>query len=153
MLIATGRMFRSVRPYLEAAGIDDPVICYQGAVVADPGDRRVPAPRADSRSSWRARRSPPSRRRASTLNCYVDDELYVARVTPEAERYATFQHLPHPRGRRPRSPGSTEPPTKLVTVGDPDALDVLEARMKDRFGGRLYISKSLPFFLEFASPA
>ena len=29
-------MFRSVKPYLEAAGIDDPVICYQGAVVADP---------------------------------------------------------------------------------------------------------------------
>jgi hydroxymethylpyrimidine pyrophosphatase-like HAD family hydrolase len=45
------------------------------------------------------------------------------------------------------------PPTKLVAIDDPDALDGLEARMKARFDGRLYISKSLPFFLEFASPA
>ena len=36
MLVATGRMFRSVRPYVEQLGLDDPVICYQGAVVADP---------------------------------------------------------------------------------------------------------------------
>ena len=36
MLVVTGRMFQSVRPYLKAAGIDDPVVCYQGAVVADP---------------------------------------------------------------------------------------------------------------------
>jgi hydroxymethylpyrimidine pyrophosphatase-like HAD family hydrolase len=38
-------------------------------------------------------------------------------------------------------------------VGEPSGLDVLEGRMKERFDGRLYISKSLPFFLEFASPS
>ena len=73
---------------LEAAGIDDPVVCYQGAVVADPSTGASCAT-SRSRSSSRARRSPPSRTRASTLNCYVDDELYVAEMTPEAERYAT----------------------------------------------------------------
>jgi hydroxymethylpyrimidine pyrophosphatase-like HAD family hydrolase len=31
-------------------------------------------------------------------------------------------------------------------------LDDLEARMKAIFDGRLFISKSLPYFLEFASP-
>ena len=85
------------------------------------------------------------------VNCYVDDELYVAEVTPEAERYASFQSLPiHPVGDL--LAWLAEPPTKLVTIGEPDALDGLEARMKARFDGRLYISKSLPFFLEFASP-
>ena len=44
------------------------------------------------------------------------------------------------------------PPTKLVSVDDPVALDGLEVEMKARFDGRLYISKSLPYFLEFASP-
>jgi Cof subfamily protein (haloacid dehalogenase superfamily) len=44
------------------------------------------------------------------------------------------------------------PPTKLVAVGDPEALDALEAKLKAQFDGRLYISKSLPHFLEFASP-
>jgi Cof subfamily protein (haloacid dehalogenase superfamily) len=37
-------------------------------------------------------------------------------------------------------------------IDDPDVLDGLETRMKMRFDGRLYIAKSLPYFLEFASP-
>jgi len=45
-----------------------------------------------------------------------------------------------------------DPPTKLVVIDDPVVLDDLETRMKARFDGRLYISKSLPYFLEFASP-
>ena len=48
VIIATGRMFRSARPYALAAGITEPVVCYQGAVVADPVGRRVPPPRADA---------------------------------------------------------------------------------------------------------
>jgi hypothetical protein len=85
------------------------------------------------------------------LNCYVDDELYVAEVTPEARRYADFQHLDiHAVG--PLRNWLHADPTKLVAVGDPDALDALEAELKPRFAGKLFISKSLPYFLEFAHP-
>jgi len=143
-------MFRSVRPYLEAAGIDDPVVCYQGAVVADPATgeflRHQPIPLELARETVAVLEE-----EGFHVNCYVDDELYVAEVNPEAERYAGFQHLPiHAVGNL--AAWLSEPPTKLVTIGDPDMLDGLEARMKERFAGRLYISKSLPYFLEFASP-
>ena len=47
VLIATGRMFRSALPYAQAAGIEDPLVCYQGAAVVEPATRRVPAARAD----------------------------------------------------------------------------------------------------------
>ena len=104
-----------------------------------------------SRSSSRARRSRRVEGEGFGLNCYVDDELYVAEITPEARRYADFQHLElHPVGDLLE--WLDRPPTKLVVVGDPDALDGLEQRMLERFDGRLYISKSLPYFLEFASP-
>jgi Cof subfamily protein (haloacid dehalogenase superfamily) len=84
------------------------------------------------------------------LNVYVDDELYVARVTPEAERYATFQQI------RLHTVGDLvswleAPPTKLVVIGDPDALDLLGGRLRERFAGRLWVTKSLPFFLELAA--
>jgi Cof subfamily protein (haloacid dehalogenase superfamily) len=143
-------MFRSVRPYLETAGIDDPVVCYQGAVVADPATgeflRHQPIPLELARETVAVLDE-----EGFHVNCYVDDELYVAEVNPEAERYARFQHLPvHAVGNL--AAWLSEPPTKLVTIGDPDVLDGLEARMKERFAGRLYISKSLPYFLEFASP-
>jgi len=143
-------MFRSVRPYLEAAGIDEPVVCYQGAVVADPATgrflRHEPIPVELGRETIAAVQD-----EGFHVNCYVNDELYVARMNPEAGRYASFQHLPvHEVGDL--ATWLSEPPTKLVSIDDPEKLEVLEARMKERFAGRLYISKSLPFFLEFASP-
>ncbi len=151
VIVVTGRMFRSARPYVEEAGLTDPVICYQGAVVADPSTgellRHVPIPRAMALEVI-AEVVP----LGYHLNCYVDDELYVAQVTPEARSYADFQHIPiHAVG--PLRDWLHADPTKLVAVGDPDALDRLEAEMKAHFGPRLFISKSLPYFLEFAHPA
>ncbi len=39
-----------------------------------------------------------------------------------------------------------------MAVGDPRALDGFEVGIKRHFDGRLFIAKSLPYFLEFASP-
>jgi Cof subfamily protein (haloacid dehalogenase superfamily) len=143
-------MFQSVRRYALEAGLDDPVVCYQGAVVAEPVSgrwlRHVPIPVERAREAIRVLNG-----RGFSLNCYVDDELYVARVTPESRRYADFQHLEiHEVGDL--AAWLSRPPTKLVVIDDPHVLDRLEASMKAHFDGRLYISKSLPYFLEFASP-
>jgi Cof subfamily protein (haloacid dehalogenase superfamily) len=150
VVVVTGRMFQSVRPYVRQAGIEDPVVCYQGAVVAEPESgrflRHVPIPLELARETIAAVQG-----EGFELNCYVDDELYVAELTPAAERYAEFQSLQiHVVGDLSR--WLDAPPTKLVAVDDPENLERLEARMKERFDGRLYISKSLPYFLEFASP-
>ena len=150
VVVVTGRMFRSVRPYLEEAGLDDPAVCYQGAVVADAitGEflLHVPIPLELAREAIAA-----VQEEGFGLNCYVEDELYVAEVTPEARRYADFQSLElHAVG--PLLDWLNRPPTKLVVIGDPEVLDGLEARLKGRFRGRLYISKSLPWFLELAHP-
>jgi len=143
-------MFRAVRPYLEEAGLDDPVICYQGAVVADPvtGEflRHIAIPRETALEAIDAVVGA-----GFHINCYVDDLLYVAEVTPEARAYADFQNLQiHAVG--PLRRWLHDDPTKLVAVGDPAKLDVLEAELKPRFAGRLFVSKSLPYFLEFAHP-
>lgn len=150
VVLVTGRMFQAVRPYALEAGLDDPVVCYQGAVVAEPVSgrwlRHVPIPLGLARETIAA-----VNEQGFGLNCYVDDELYVAEVTPEARRYADFQHLElHAVGDLLE--WLKEPPTKLVVIDDPEILDTLKQRMVARFDGRLYISKSLPYFLEFASP-
>jgi len=126
------------------------VVCYQGAVVAEPTTgrwlRHEPIPLELARETIAALNE-----EGFGLNCYVGDELYVSEVTPEARRYADFQHLElHPVGDLLE--WLREPPTKLVVIEDPDVLDKLKQRMLARFDGRLYISKSLPYFLEFASP-
>jgi Cof subfamily protein (haloacid dehalogenase superfamily) len=149
-VLVTGRMFQAVRPYALEAGLDDPVVCYQGAVVAEPVSgrwlRHVPIPLELARETIAA-----VNEEGFALNCYVDDELYVAEITPEARRYADFQHLElHAVGDL--LDWLDQPPTKLVVIEDPEVLDHLKQRMLARFDGRLYISKSLPYFLEFASP-
>jgi hypothetical protein len=150
VIVVTGRMFQSVRPYCLDAGLTDPVVCYQGAVVADPVSgaflRHVPIPLEPAREALAAIEA-----EGYHVNVYVDDELYVARHSAESEEYAAFQNLEvHEVGNL--LAWLDRPPTKLVSVGDPIELSGLEERLKAQFDGRLYISKSLPHFLEFAAP-
>jgi len=149
VVVVTGRMFQSVRRALEPASLGDPVICYQGAVVAD-GDgtwlRHVPVELELAREALEFVQS-----EGYSPNVYVGDELYVSEISRAARKYAEFQHLQvHPVGDL--LDWLSQPPTKLVCVGDPDALSGVERRAKEHFGERMYISKSLPYFLEFAAP-
>jgi Cof subfamily protein (haloacid dehalogenase superfamily) len=146
VVIATGRMFRSAVPYARAAGLDDPLICYQGAAVVHPATgeflRHEPIPLPVAREAVAT-----IEERGYTLNVYVDDELYVSEITEEAERYASFQHLPvHEVGDL--LGWLSAPPTKLVSVGAADQMDGLKQELQEEFGERLHISKSLPIFLE-----
>lgn len=103
-VVVTGRMAHSIRPYLDDHGIDEPVVCYQGAVVVD----------ADG--TWLRHTPIPLRlalevidvvtEQGIHLNCYVDDQLYVADLTPEAEAYADPQGV----SRRFSQSGSDSPP-------------------------------------------
>jgi len=150
VIVVTGSMFRSVLRYIQAAEIDDPVICYQGALVADPVThewlRHVPIPRDRALEAIDAVVDA-----GFHINAYVDDELYVAAPTREAHAYADLNRIEmHVVGDL--RVWLHADPTKLVAVGDPEALDGLEAELKPRFAGRLFVSKSLPHFLEFAHP-
>jgi Cof subfamily protein (haloacid dehalogenase superfamily) len=149
-VIATGRMFRSALPYARAAGIEEPLVCYQGAAVVDPvtGEWLLhePIPVELAREAIASVQAA-----GFGLNCYVNDELYVAEITERARAYGDFQNLPI------TAVGDLlawleHPPTKLVVVADPAELDALRPRLVEQFGERLFIAKSLPHFLELASP-
>ena len=149
VIVVTGRMYRSVSRFLAPANLPDPVVCYQGAaVIAADGEwlRHEPIELALAKEAIEA-----VEEEGYGPNVYVGDELYVREETEAARDYATFQELEiHVVGDL--LSWLADAPTKLVCVGDPHALDGLERRMKARFDRRLYISKSLPYFLEFAAP-
>jgi Cof subfamily protein (haloacid dehalogenase superfamily) len=147
VIVVTGRMVTSIRRAMAPAGLDDPVICYQGAVVADADGRWLrhePIPLELARETIAALGE-----EGWSPNVYVDDRLYVERDTPEVKRYTSLNHVDVTEVG-PLLDWLEDPPTKLVLVGDPAKLDELEPRMKARFGDREHISKSLPYFLEFA---
>jgi Cof subfamily protein (haloacid dehalogenase superfamily) len=147
VIVVTGRMVKSVRQALAPAGVEAPVIAYQGAVVADEHGRWLrhePIPLELARDIIAALADV-----GYSPNVYVDDELYVASDTEQARAYASLNRIDfHVVGDL--LAWLDEPPTKLVCVGEPRALDALEPEMKARFGERAFVSKSLPHFLEFA---
>ena len=127
-----------------------PLICYQGALIADPQTgqwlRHEPMPVPLAREVIEA-----CRKRDQHCNVYVDDELYVDELNAYALEYARHAKLEaHAVGDLER--WLTEPTTKIVVVGEPELLDALQIELRAQFGDRLFIAKSLPFFLEVAQP-
>ena len=151
VLIATGRMFRSVEPYLGDAGIDDPVVCYQGAAVVDPRSRAFllhePLALDVAREAIAALEEI-----GLSPNVYVDDALYVAQETEYSRAYSGFQHLPVTEVGDLLA-WLDRPPTKLVAVADPAVLAEVRPALARRFDGRVYLTTSLPHLLELGNPA
>ena len=148
VVVVTGRMVQSLLRVFPLSLVGEPVICYQGAVVVD----------ADGTWAWHVPMEVELAKEAIaaveaegyTPNVYVGDELYVSEETQWSQAYASFQGLTI-LSVGPFADWLQEPPTKLVVVGDPDELDALNIRMQALFAGRLTISKSLPYFLEFSA--
>jgi Cof subfamily protein (haloacid dehalogenase superfamily) len=150
-LIATGRMFISARRVAEQLGIRRPLVCYQGALVADPvtGEVLVHRPIEAPLAREILRAMPEHHARRSNL--YVEDELYVWEENDATLRYAQVAGVPmHVVGDL--AAWIERPTTKIVTVGTPETMDELRDEMQPRFGSRSFVAKSLPYFLEFAAP-
>ena len=144
-------MFRSVAPYLEDAGIDDPVVCYQGAAVVDPRSGEFllhePLELGVAREAIAALLS-----HGLSPNVYVDDQLYVAEETEYSRAYSGFQNLPV------TAVGDIlawleRPPTKLVAVAEPAVLADVRVGLQRRLDSRVFITTSLPHLLELGNPA
>jgi Cof subfamily protein (haloacid dehalogenase superfamily) len=152
--IATGRMFRSARLIARDLKIDKPLICYQGAMLADPvsGEIRyhktIPIDlalavidEADTRDIH--------------LNLYLNDQIYVSRITPEARYYSSInmdipiEEVGDLATWLPAQGGAG--PTKLVMVTDAEATDGTLARFTSLYGERLQVTKSHPRFTEFTN--
>ncbi len=150
--LATGRMFRSALPYARELGINLPLITYQGALVKEAGSgevllhRPVPLEVAREAVAW-----------VSSLgyhvNVYLNDKLYVEKLTPEAETYQKISGIPaHPVGDLLALLDQGEAPTKVLVVGQEGPLDELAEQMCRHFGRALHICKSKPHFLELSHP-
>ena len=148
--LSTGRMFRSAKPYAVSLGLDIPLITYQGALVKNAlsGEEFLFRP-LPLELAWEIVEH------VHTLgyhqNAYIDDVLYMERDTPEGQRYSAIA------GVRPELVGDLllvlkKAPTKLLTIAEEPLLDRLMEELKFKYAGRVHISKSKPYFLEFSHP-
>ena len=151
VIVATGRMFRSIEPYLAEAGIREPVVCYQGGAVVDPTTREFLLHEPIALDVAREATALLVERGFSP-NVYVGDQLFVAQETEYSRAYSQFQHLPVTEVGDLLA-WLDRPPTKLVQVADPPVLAELRPVLEARFDGRLFVTTSLPYMLELGNPA
>ncbi|NLY74493.1 MAG: HAD family phosphatase [Firmicutes bacterium] len=150
VLLASGRMVQSMRPYVRELGLDVPVIAYNGAIIQEAISGKIlyhrPVPPEE------ARRLVPIFREAEIhLNAYINDELYMDELTEWGQKYAANAGVtPHPVGDLCRY--LEEPSHKLLAVGEAERIDWIQERLRNEFGDRLQFVKSKPTYLEILAP-
>ena len=152
VIVCTGRMFVSARRIAARLGLHDgPIICYQGALVADLAGgeelrhrRMEPAVAADVVRHVRTL--------GRHLNAYVDDRLYVEQMDAWARRYAEQAEVDIEKVGDLEALVSSRPPTKFVLLSEPADVDAILPGLQERWRGRLYVVRSQASYIEIADP-
>ncbi|AZR72237.1 hypothetical protein BBF96_01780 [Anoxybacter fermentans] len=147
VIIATGRMFISIIPFLRQLELTDPVIVYNGAMVCRLGDKKPllhhPIPLEYARKIARRVESA-----GYQLNAYINDQLYVREQTPEVLRYMQRTGVNSTKVG-PIGDFLEEDPTKLLVIHDNlSEIEQLKAELRSEFGDVLTITQSKPYFIE-----
>jgi Cof subfamily protein (haloacid dehalogenase superfamily) len=149
VVIATGRMLRTVAPFAETLGVKDAIICNHGAIIYDNWpptillEHRMPSDLACEVIE-----------RASddlTLLVCVDDEFYSPRASEAVDHYVG-PHKDHLHIVADLSESLVsrfrQAPQKIVFVNEEAATDALYVELKLRFGQVLQVVRSYPTFVE-----
>lgn len=151
--LATGRMYRSARPYALELGLDLPLITYQGALIKSG---------LSGEELWH-RPLPPelaadlinlARAEGIHANIYLDDHLYVERDTAEAQAYSRLARVPYTveEDLRSRILKSGQGPSKILFIAEPERLDRLAAGLRPGWQKKVQMAKSKNHYLEFTHP-
>lgn len=144
--LATGRMYTSAQKLAQELGLDDvPLITLNGAVVRMSRSETVLLERTIDEDVARAVVES-ARAEGHYIQTYHGDRLVVEALSTEAIAY----------GERTRVPVHVatdlgqlwQGATKLLVIADPAVVTQLLTRWRPRFGRRLGMTRSFPYYLE-----
>lgn len=150
--IVTGRMFRSAKPFVDMLGFTAPVVCYQGAAVVDPASgtfiRHTPLPneQALELESY-------ARNNGLHLQLYADDRYYCEERDGYAQMYERISGVAPVVVSSLRQTFASRDATKAVIIAEPEILAGQLDQVRELFGRRAYVTRSIPWFLEVTNSA
>jgi Cof subfamily protein (haloacid dehalogenase superfamily) len=150
-VIASGRMHEATTRFAKQLDLLGPIISYNGAMVKEAASGevwhhvKVPSGPASEVIEYCAAHH-------FHLNYYLNDRLFVAERGEWADLYLRQTGSPMEAIGDLRDLRGTEP-TKMILIDTPEETDTLLAHFRDRFGERLYITKTNAQYLEFMSPS
>ena len=145
--LATGRMFDFALPFAQELGIKAPLICYQGGLIQAP-DSGVPLYRATMERALVREVLELQAERGWHFVLYADDDVFLTeRQHPElfyrdrlGERLVWVDDF--------RTVLERHEPVKFVVFVEPHEADLVEARLRQRFGERMEVTRSHALIVE-----
>jgi len=154
--IATGRMYRSAKRFHRDIGSDLPLICYQGAWIAEPNTdqrlRHTPLPPAIALELIDLLAEPEWS--SLSVHCYINDQLIVSDLSPETQIYtARSQIQPTVVADLAATITATTPTKILALSSDTDQVTRFLGHVRERYQPEdLYSTTSTPAFFEATHP-
>ncbi len=151
VVICTGRPYPSADAVATRLGLtNNPIISYNGAVVRMPNagelifSQPVPADLA-------AQVVQDCVEQQLQVHYFLDDVMYVPRVSAGARIYSSRSGIkPVPVGDLRQFAGTS--PTKILVYAPPEVVRELRPEFERRYQGKLYVTTSMPEYLEFLHP-
>jgi Cof subfamily protein (haloacid dehalogenase superfamily) len=148
--LATGRMYQPSNRFAEELGISLPLICYQGAMIREPGNGEI---------LWHKPLSLPMARKVITETrqlgvhqyVYIDDEMYVEEIGEKDLLYAQLNYV-ELNLVNDLTVLLKKRPTGIAARGEPAEIDRLMSRFNVYFGSRVIVNKVHASFCEIAHP-
>ena len=148
VVVTTGRMFQSARRVAAELGLTDgPIICYQGAVIADLGS-----------GEWLFHKPLPSDLAAEVVrtvhglgrhvNVFIDDRCHVAALNEWARLYMQTAKVDCTVDDDLVPLVLAQAPTKIVVATSADDVERLLPELQRRWQGTLYVTRSQPQYIE-----
>ena len=138
-LIATGRMYVSVKPYADALGLDVPLVTYNGALVKGSKSGKVYYLLAYCKE------------KGYYIQSYQGDELWVKEETVFSAEYEKISGIKaKPVGGKLYRPDVA--PYKLLAMTKPEEFQEVWQDIQQKFAGKVTVTSSRDNFLELMEP-
>jgi Cof subfamily protein (haloacid dehalogenase superfamily) len=149
--IVTGRMYVGTLPFIRALGIEGPVICYQGAVLAEAMSgrflRETPLANATALRAYEAAKAD-----GYHVQFYADDRFYIEERNRYADLYARISGTEPIVVRSLSEAFVGRGSTKVNIVTDPERVPACVDLMRRTCGDAAYVTRSNPEFVELLDP-
>lgn len=151
--LSSGRMPCALRPFVQQLQIDAPLICYNGALVADSQSEKAISALPLSVSLGREIAACCEERQLH-IQAYRGDAFVCAEHGRFAQDYLDFLKG---SGRlevtnAPLSQSLDFETPKMLAIDTPERIVALLPEIQARFAGRVRVATSQPRFIEFVSP-
>ncbi|MBN2712936.1 MAG: HAD family hydrolase [Planctomycetes bacterium] len=145
VFLASGRMLPSVEPIWRELGLDTPIICYNGAKIAKPGEEplfhsTLERNLANDVIEWAISSG-------IHINIYSGDKLYIYSESESSVWYSKQFSVPV-NHITPQEYQQLCAPTKLLVIVNEDELAGTFSEMQDRFGHGAFLTTSSRRFVE-----